>query len=147
MSEIRKPPQKVFDVERRGALPDDRNGPAGCLKSGKASTVARHVPLKFSVPELYIRRRPAAAWAVVPMPKATVDEHGNAIAGQHDVGRTVKIPTVKPISVSGTKQRRPRRQFGARVLASHRGHHPGPIGRWHSVHHGPPVSVVIRGRQ
>jgi hypothetical protein len=70
------------------ALPYHLDLPTGLVKSVLTRSIPRDIPIKFSVPELGIRSRPAAAGAIMAVPKTAMDENRRAKTREDNVRTT-----------------------------------------------------------
>lgn len=69
------------------ALPQDDNLPAGPLESRDGVAVPLLVAIEFSIPEGGVRSGPLSTRTVMAAPEATMDEDGDPVARQDNVGR------------------------------------------------------------
>jgi hypothetical protein len=77
------------------AFPDYVYAPTRIAECLRDAGVARLICVELCLPETGARlgrRGPPTAW--VAMPKAPMNEHHRAMAGQDDIGRTGKISTM-----------------------------------------------------
>jgi hypothetical protein len=65
--------------------------------------------------------------AVMPVPKAPVNEHRYAKSRQYDIRRAGQAPAMEPIAIPGGKKLFAHRSFGMSVLPTDGGHHLGAV--------------------
>jgi hypothetical protein len=107
------------------ALPDGRNRPAGGFEGGVASAVTGEVSVELGIPERNVGGRSAAARTVMTMPEAAMDKHGDAVAGEHDIGRAWEVSAMQAIPVARGEERRANGALGTGIFAADRSHHLG----------------------
>jgi len=83
------------------ALPDDQGGPAERFEVILIPPIPRSVCCELWPPIIEAGPRSPSLGALVSMPEAAMHEDGLLAAREHDVGRTRKAFTVKPVPVSG----------------------------------------------
>lgn len=76
----------------------------------------------FRLPEVSVARRPAPAWAVVPMPEAAVHEKCEPQPRDVNVRAPRKVPAVQPVAYSSREQEATKGNLGLGVTRAHSGH-------------------------
>jgi hypothetical protein len=71
-------------------LPHPDDPPSGHTKCRVVSSVAPNVVGDLGVPVMLVRSR-ALPMLLAAMPKAAVEEHGDALPSEHDVGLATKL--------------------------------------------------------
>ena len=87
--------------------------------------IARGIAVEFGQPPFTtVRWRGAVSAALVPVPKAAVDEDDGLVLGQHHVRPTRKFLSVQPETIAEPMQQRANDPFRCRVLAVDPAHVP-----------------------
>ncbi len=77
-------------------MPQNHNLPAGPLESRDGVAVPLLVAIEFSIPEGGVRSGPLSTRTVMAVPEATMDEDGDPVARQDNVGRSREISPMQP---------------------------------------------------
>lgn len=72
--------------------------------------------------------------AGMPMPEASVNEHGGAVARQDQIGAAGQTPVMEPEPQAETVESRPEDPLRAGVAPANGGHHPRSGGRIDDIH-------------
>lgn len=132
----------------KSALPNYDHVPAHRLQRGSVAPVTFLVAVKLGVPEHGPGCRPASFRAIMPVPKAPVDEDRNAEAGQNDIRRTGKVAPMQAVTVPGREEGSTDRPFGAGILPSDGRHHFRTDSRSDGVGHAKTVAeLTLYGRR
>lgn len=119
---------QLFGVSRL-ALPDADASPSELPKLRRASRVSLDVPLEFGGPVSDVRSRRRRPAAIMPVPKAAVNEQRGPPPRKHQVRRAGQVSSVQSEAESERMGRLADRQLGLRVLRLYPGHRPGADGR------------------
>lgn len=118
------------------AFPDDDRPPAQSLQRGAGCRVALHVATQLRDPVFGPGLRdPGAPTAGVLMPKASVDEQGDAMLRKHKVWPPRQIAAVQPEAQAEGMGRPPHRKLRPRVAPLDPGHDPRAFLLGYSVCH------------
>lgn len=126
-----------FDEKRqplriaRLAFPNHKDIPARRFQGGLGSLVPSHIAVEFRVPELGPGLGcPGMLATRVSVPEAAMDEDGDAIASENDVGSAWQIARLKAKAMTSAVKRPSHQHFRFGVLVTNAAHHLRAGERW-----------------
>ncbi len=82
------------------ALPDGHDLPTQAAQLGRFSLIAFHVGVQFGLPVLKPRLWGSTLWALMAMPKASMNEDRASAPDERKIGLTRNIPAVYPVAIT-----------------------------------------------
>lgn len=97
-------------------FPDAEDVPAFLAEENSGRAVAAHVPLDFSVPVFFIRGGHAAMFGAA-VPETAVDENGEALFWENEIGPAGEARVAAPAFEFGGAEERNEEELGGLVAA------------------------------
>jgi len=124
------------------AGPDRLNRPTGGRQSGPRATIALDVASNLSFPKFPAGLRELSSLAVVPVPKAPMNEHGRPVSGEYNIGFAGQIRPVKPKSKAARIKATPYKELRLGVGAPNGTHHSRTFLGRYGISHSDPLSAA-----
>lgn len=124
----------------KGALPDDHSPPARLSKRQFSSGIPISVSLDLCSPEIWPGRWQPKHGTAMPMPEATVDEHGCASLREHKIRPPGQLPDMEPVTQSGRMKPSSQQHLRFRVASTNPAHVVRPLLWSMNVHQACPTA-------
>lgn len=127
-------------------FPELNDAPSKLQQFVAVSEIPFHVLLELQTPEVLPSGRGGgipAPW--MPVPETAMNEYADAVAGEHQIGSSRKLPRMQTIPEAVPMQQSPNLHFRQRVATANPGHHARPDFFADYIHDRNPDELAFQG--